>query len=192
MLSISSVTFTKGTRISGPKVLKKNLCLTQLSIKFFLLINIKMPTIVGISTFMSRKIALKAYLSPKTIWISWYFYTYQHLKFHAQLSWASKCFNNLGTWLHICFPVWQALLNGIKERICSYEKVCRGQILSIKIWPHWKGRQKWKWRSCFPWKCIHTPKTLKVPIMTEAEDIHKYFFIVFQRKKAWFSCESSA
>ena len=34
---------------------KKILCLIQLSMKFFLLINVKMPTIVGISTFMSRK-----------------------------------------------------------------------------------------------------------------------------------------
>ena len=31
------------------------LCSTQLSMKFFLLINIKMPTIVGILTFMSGK-----------------------------------------------------------------------------------------------------------------------------------------
>ena len=29
--------------------------LTHLSIKFFLLINVKMPTVVGILTFMSRK-----------------------------------------------------------------------------------------------------------------------------------------
>ena len=20
---------------------------------------------------------------------------------------------------------------------------------------HWQGRQKWKWQSCFPWKCIN-------------------------------------
>ena len=30
-------------------------CSTQLSMKFFLLINVKMPTTVGILTFMSRK-----------------------------------------------------------------------------------------------------------------------------------------
>ena len=33
--------------------------------KFFLLINVKMPTIVGILTFMSGKIAFYAYLSLK-------------------------------------------------------------------------------------------------------------------------------
>ena len=39
----------------GPEVLKLFSCSTQLSMKFFLLINIKMPIIVGILTFMSRK-----------------------------------------------------------------------------------------------------------------------------------------
>ena len=40
---------------SGPEVIKLFSCSTQLSIKFFLLINVKMPTIVGILTFVSRK-----------------------------------------------------------------------------------------------------------------------------------------
>ena len=40
---------------SGPEVIKLFSCLTQLSMKFFLLINVKMPTIVGILTFMSGK-----------------------------------------------------------------------------------------------------------------------------------------
>ena len=39
----------------GPKVIKLFSCSTQLSMKFFLLINVNMPTIVGILTFMSRK-----------------------------------------------------------------------------------------------------------------------------------------
>ena len=33
----------------------KKSCSTQLSMKFFLLINVKMPTLVGIVTFMSWK-----------------------------------------------------------------------------------------------------------------------------------------
>ena len=42
--------------------LYKTIFITQLSMKFFLLINVKMPTIVGILTFMSRKkIAFYAY-----------------------------------------------------------------------------------------------------------------------------------
>ena len=38
----------------GPEVIKHFLCSTQLRLKFILLINVKMPTIVGILTFMSR------------------------------------------------------------------------------------------------------------------------------------------
>ena len=37
---------------AGPEVIKLFSCSTQLSIKFFLLINVKMPTVVGILTFM--------------------------------------------------------------------------------------------------------------------------------------------
>ena len=37
----------------GPKVIKLSSCSAQLSTKFILLINVKMPTIVGILTFIS-------------------------------------------------------------------------------------------------------------------------------------------
>ena len=40
---------------SGPGVIKRFSCSTQLKIKFFLLINVETSTIVGIPTFMSRK-----------------------------------------------------------------------------------------------------------------------------------------
>ena len=39
----------------GPEVIKHFSCSTQLSMKIFLLINVKMPTIVGILTFISVK-----------------------------------------------------------------------------------------------------------------------------------------
>ena len=42
---------------TGPEVIKYFSCSTELSTKFFFLINVKMPTIVGILTFISRKIA---------------------------------------------------------------------------------------------------------------------------------------
>ena len=45
----------------GPKVIKKS-CSTQLSMKFILLINVKMPTIVVILTFISRI----------NDWLSWF------------------------------------------------------------------------------------------------------------------------
>ena len=38
---------------TGPEVIKLFSCSTQLSKKFILLINVKMPTIVGISIFIS-------------------------------------------------------------------------------------------------------------------------------------------
>ena len=38
----------------GPEVIKLSPCSTQLSMKLILLINVKMPTIVGILTFISR------------------------------------------------------------------------------------------------------------------------------------------
>ena len=40
---------------TGPEVIKLVSCSVQLSMKFFLLINVKMPTVVGILTFMSEK-----------------------------------------------------------------------------------------------------------------------------------------
>ena len=39
----------------GPEVIKLFSCSTQLSMNFFMLINVKMPTIVAILAFMSRK-----------------------------------------------------------------------------------------------------------------------------------------
>ena len=73
-------------RQPGPKVIKCFSCSTQLSMKFFLLIHVKMPTIVGILTCMSRKNSILGLSEPKKCWISWYFYTYENLKFHAPKS----------------------------------------------------------------------------------------------------------
>ena len=88
--------------ISGLKVIKLFSCSPQLSMKFFLLINVKMPTIVGILTFMSGKNSSLGLSEPERSQISWYFYTYEHLKFHAQLSWVGKKFYDLGASLGIC------------------------------------------------------------------------------------------
>ena len=60
--------------------------LNSFSMKFFLFINVKMPTIVGILTFMSRKNSIISLSEPTRSQISIYFYTYEHVKFHAQLS----------------------------------------------------------------------------------------------------------
>ena len=51
----------------GPEVIKHFSCLFQLSIKFSLLINMKMPTIVGIFIFMSREIFMFNYVWQERI-----------------------------------------------------------------------------------------------------------------------------
>ena len=56
-LGSSSLPLDPESSVSRPKVIKLFSCSTQLSIKFFPLINVKMPTIVGILTFMNGKIA---------------------------------------------------------------------------------------------------------------------------------------
>ena len=47
----------------GPKIIKLFSCSTWLSMKFSLLINMKMPTIVGIFIFISKEIFMLSYVS---------------------------------------------------------------------------------------------------------------------------------
>ena len=49
-------------QIPGPEVIKLCSCSTQLSMKISLLINMKMPTIVGIFIFISREIFVLNYI----------------------------------------------------------------------------------------------------------------------------------
>ena len=49
----------------GPEVIKLFSCSTKLRMKFFLLINVKMPTIVGILTYMSGKNSILGLFEPK-------------------------------------------------------------------------------------------------------------------------------
>ena len=49
----------------GPEVIKLFSCSTQLSIKIFQLTNVKMPTIVGILTFMCGKNSILGLFEPK-------------------------------------------------------------------------------------------------------------------------------
>ena len=49
----------------GPEVLKLFPCSTQLSMKFFFLITVKMSTFVGILTFMSRKNSILGLSEPE-------------------------------------------------------------------------------------------------------------------------------
>ena len=70
----------------GFQVIKLFSYSTQLSMKFILLINVKMPTIVGILTFNSIINTTSERLKARHFFICRYFSFYEQLKFHAQLS----------------------------------------------------------------------------------------------------------
>ena len=72
--------------IPGPEVIKLFSCSTELSTKFILLINVEMPTIVGILTFISRINTTSERLNARNIFICLSFSFYEQLKFCAQLS----------------------------------------------------------------------------------------------------------
>ena len=63
--------------------------------KFILLINVEMPTIVGISIFISMINTTSERPKARNFFICLYLSVYEQLKFHAQLSWAWKKFYNL-------------------------------------------------------------------------------------------------
>ena len=69
-----------------PQVIKLFPCPTQLSTKFILLINVKMPTIVGILTFISMINTTSERLKARNFCSCQYFSFYEQLKFRAQLS----------------------------------------------------------------------------------------------------------
>ena len=71
---------------SGPEVIKQVSCSTQLSTKFIIPINVKMPTIIGILTFISMLNATSCCLKARKSGIFKQFSFYEQLKFHAQLS----------------------------------------------------------------------------------------------------------
>ena len=64
-----------------PEVMKLFSCSTQLCLKFILLINVKMPTIVGILTFMSRINYQFLSFEPEFSTNFDYFNIYKQLKF---------------------------------------------------------------------------------------------------------------
>ena len=70
---------------AGPKVIKLFSCSTQLSTKIIMLINVKMPTIVGILIFISMINTTLNSLKAREVFIFQHFSLYEQLKFHAQL-----------------------------------------------------------------------------------------------------------
>ena len=71
---------------TGLEVIKLFPCSTQLSTKFILFINFKMPTIIGILTFISMINTTSERLKAINFFICRYFSFYEQLKFRAQLS----------------------------------------------------------------------------------------------------------
>ena len=76
----------EGREGSCPDVMKKFPCSTQLSTNFILLINVKMPTIVGILTFISMINTTYERLKATNFFVCLYFSFYEQLKVCAQLS----------------------------------------------------------------------------------------------------------
>ena len=74
------------SRRSGPEGIKLFPCSTQLSTKFILLINVKMPTIVAILTFISMINTTSERLNTRNFIICRYFSFYEQLKLCAKLS----------------------------------------------------------------------------------------------------------
>ena len=72
--------------LTSPEVIKLFSSSTQLSTKFILLIKVKMSTIVGILTFISKINTTPERLKTRNFFICQYFRFYEQLKFRAQLS----------------------------------------------------------------------------------------------------------
>ena len=78
--------FCRFAKHQGPEVIKLFSYSTQLSTKFILLINVKMPTIVGILTFISMINTTSERLKARSFFIFQHISFYEKLKFCAELS----------------------------------------------------------------------------------------------------------
>ena len=82
----NSIGIIKVNLSTGPEVIKLFLCSTQLRMKFIMLINVKMPTIVGILTVISMINTTSENLKERITLLNHYYVFYEQLKFCAQLS----------------------------------------------------------------------------------------------------------
>ena len=134
----------------GPKVIKLFPCSTQLSTKFILLINVKMPRIDGILTFISMINTTSERLKARNFVICWYFSFYEQLKFRAQLSWAWKYFHNIWAWPQLRLH-WLNLLFSVTSLatiFIVFAFICKGKSVSF-VWPWcYFDSNIIFWRSC--------------------------------------------
>ena len=118
--------------ISGPEVIKLFSCSTQLSTKFILLINVKMPTIVGILTFISMINTTSERFKARNFFICRYFSKYEQLEFCAQLSWAWKKFYNLGA--RALLPNWTKAWTFCCLWVVGVSRAMDGAQILIQTW----------------------------------------------------------
>ena len=132
---------------SGPEVIKLFSCSTQLSTKFILFINVKMPTIVGILTFISMINTTSERLKARYFFTFRHFSSYEQLKFLAQLTWAQKKFYNptartrswsgskpfdaLIVFLKEFFFIWRKKVSRWQQK---HEKLPSLQRVTVTIW----------------------------------------------------------
>ena len=69
-LPVDRISASSRNRVQALEAIKLFSCSTQLRMKFFLLMNVKMPTIVGILTFTSEQNSILGLSEPKNSRIS--------------------------------------------------------------------------------------------------------------------------
>ena len=135
---------------SYPKDIKHFSCSTQLNIEFILLINVWVPTLVCILTFISM-INTSERLKARNIFICLYFSFYEQLKFSAQLSWAWKKFYNLDACILFIFR-WIPGIYGVVRWPTLPRNISYGTGLERYVYylilPRYSGRGQWlSWSS---------------------------------------------
>ena len=81
-----ALSWSKVLKRSGPEVIKLFHTQLKMSMKFIMGINVKMPTIVDILTFISMINITSERLNARNFLLCQYFSFYEQLKFSAQLS----------------------------------------------------------------------------------------------------------
>ena len=118
-------------RGTGPEVIKRFSYSAQVSMKFVLLLNLKLLTIVNsflLNIDKHENVFANKYKSAN---YCWNFHIYLQRKFHAQLSWSWTKFYNLGAWIHLIgFPPYftSSCGNGTKAIIQTRKSVNKWRI----------------------------------------------------------------
>ena len=92
--AVTSINVPRDSEESGPEFINLFSCSTQLSMKFVLLINLKILAIFFKLLLCSTKLSKLSLVDHEKSFKFWYFY--DQVKVHAQLSWAWKMSYNLG------------------------------------------------------------------------------------------------